>query len=108
MTTTASADTTAFKEQVRDQITAASPLSGRGVALQLAFVVGPRRAWPNLWKATIDALGSILGRDDGAREWNARDGRIIDLGLHCAVDPAAGDGVTIAIRASAIGEEVTA
>ncbi|KQC35800.1 hypothetical protein [Frankia sp. ACN1ag] len=108
VTTTASADTTAFKEQVRDQITAASPLSGRGVALQLAFVVGPRRAWPNLWKATIDALGSILGRDDGAREWNARDGRIIDLGLHCAVDPAAGDGVTIAIRASAIGEEVTA
>ncbi|WP_433384694.1 hypothetical protein ACQPZX_24260 [Actinoplanes sp. CA-142083] len=26
---------------------------------QLAFVVGPRRAWPNLWKATIDSLGSI-------------------------------------------------
>ncbi|MBL7496123.1 hypothetical protein I6A84_01215 [Frankia sp. CNm7] len=108
VTTTASASATAYKEQIRDQIASASPLPGDGVALQLAFVVGPRRAWPNLWKATIDALGSILGHDDGAREWNARDGRIVDLGLHCAVDPAAGNEVTIAIRASTIGEEAAA
>jgi hypothetical protein len=66
----------------------------------LAFVAGPRRAWANLWKPTIDALGAILGRDDGAREWNARDGRIIDLGLHCVVDPGLRDEVWIAIRAS--------
>ncbi|CUU54987.1 hypothetical protein Ga0074812_10467 [Parafrankia irregularis] len=102
--TTASASTTAYKEQIRDQVAAAEPLPGGGVALQLAFVVGPRRAWPNLWKATIDALGAVLGRDDGAREWNARDGRVTDLGLHCAIDPAAGNGITIAIRASAGSE----
>lgn len=98
--TTASAETTAYKRQIRDQITAAQPLPDGGIALQLAFVVGPRRAWPNLWKATIDSLGSILGRDAGAREWNARDGRITELGMHCVTDASAGNQVTIAIRAS--------
>lgn len=71
-----------------------------GIALQLAFVIGPRRAWPNLWKATIDSLGPMLGYHAGAHEWNAQDGRITDLGLHCVVDPAADNQVTIAIRAS--------
>jgi hypothetical protein len=103
--TTASASTSTFKEQIRDQIKAAGPLPGMGIALQIAFVVGPRRAWPNLWKPTIDSLGSILGRDEGAREWNARDGRITDLGLHCVVDEAAGSDVLIAIRASSVGEQ---
>ena len=97
VSTTAAADSTAFKEQVRDQITADHPLPGDGVALQLAFVVGPRRAWPNLWKATIDALGSLLGRDAGAEQWNVRDGRITDLGLHCVVDPNAGNRDRIAL-----------
>ena len=61
--TTASASTTAYKQQIRDQITAGRPLPDGSVALQRAFVVGPRRAWPNLWKATIDSLGPILGRN---------------------------------------------
>src|SRR5882724_8045880 len=100
--TTASASTSLYKEQIRDQISAAGPLPGDAVALQLAFVVGPRRSWPNLWKATIDSLGSILGHDEGASQWNARDGRITDLGLHCVTDPGADNKVTIAIRASAI------
>ncbi|MEV6303875.1 hypothetical protein AB0M02_31035 [Actinoplanes sp. NPDC051861] len=98
--TTAAAESTAFKEQIRDQITTAHPLPDGGVTLQLAFVVGPRRAWPNLWKATIDSLGSLLGRDAGAGQWKARDGRITDLGLHSAVDRHAGNRVVIAIRAS--------
>jgi hypothetical protein len=103
--TTASASTTAYKRQIRDQITAAQPFPDGGIALQLAFVVGPRRAWPNLWKATIDSLGSILGRDAGAREWDTRDGRITDLGLHCVIDPSAGNQVTIAIRACIVGKQ---
>jgi hypothetical protein len=104
--TTASASTTAYKRQIRDQITAAQPLPDGGIALQLAFVVGARRAWPNLWKATIDSLGAILGRDDGAREWDARDGRITDLGLHCVIDPAVDNQVIIAIRARPVGKQV--
>ncbi|MEW2332010.1 hypothetical protein AB0880_29950 [Micromonospora chersina] len=103
--TAASASTTAYKRQIRDQITAAQPLPDGGIALQIAFVVGPRRAWPNLWKATIDSLGPILGRDAGAHEWNARDGRITDLGLHCVIDPAVGNQVTIAIRACPVGTQ---
>ncbi|BEL10761.1 hypothetical protein Q0Z83_089520 [Actinoplanes sichuanensis] len=99
VTTTAAADSTTFKEQIRDQITAAHPLPDGGIALQLAFVVGPRRTWPNLWKATIDSLGSLLGRDAGAGQWNARDGRITTLGLHRTVDPNAGHRVVVAIRA---------
>jgi hypothetical protein len=99
VTTTAAADSTTFKEQIRDQITAAHPLPDGGIALQLAFVVGPRRTWPNLWKATIDSLGSLLGHDAGAGQWNARDGRITTLGLHRTVDPNAGHRVVIAIRA---------
>ena len=98
--TTASASTQAYKKQIRDQIRETRPLPDGPVALQLAFVVGPARAWPNLWKATIDALGALLGRGEGAGEWNARDGRITDLGLHGVVDQAAGTEVTIAIRAT--------
>lgn len=101
--TTASAGTRAYQEQIRDQVASARPMPAGGIALQLAFVVGPCRAWANLWKPTIDSLGSVLGRDDGAGEWNVRDGRITELGLHCVVDPAAGYEVRIAIRASPAG-----
>ncbi|MEU1841167.1 hypothetical protein [Micromonospora chersina] len=54
--TNASASTTAYKRQIRDQVTAAQPLPDGGIALQLAFVVGPRRAWPNLWKRDGDLV----------------------------------------------------
>ncbi|WP_436536434.1 hypothetical protein [Actinoplanes sp. HUAS TT8] len=101
--TTASATSIMYKQQIRDQITVARPLPDGGVDLQLAFVVGPGRAWANLWKATIDALGPILGRAPGATEWNVRDGRITDLGLHCTVDPTGGDDVLIALRARGTG-----
>lgn len=98
--TTVSAERTAYKETIRDQLTAATPLPDGGVTLQLAFVVGPVRAWANLWKPTIDALGAVLGRNDGATEWNIRDGRITELGLHCTINPDRGRDVEIAIRAS--------
>jgi hypothetical protein len=104
---TVAGDSIAFKEQIRDQITAARPLPAGGVALQLAFEVGPRRVWPNLWKATIDSLGSILGRDAGAGQWNVRDGRIADLGLHCVVSADAGNRVVIAIRAGTVVRQTT-
>jgi hypothetical protein len=104
--TSTSASTTFYKQKIRDQVSTARPLRDGGVALQLAFVVGPARVWPNLWKATIDALGPILGHDPGAGEWNARDGRITELGLHCSVDPTATNQVVIAIRARPAGRPV--
>jgi hypothetical protein len=61
--TTASASTNAYKQQIRDQITAARPLTTGAVAVQLAFAVGPRRAWPNLWKSHH----RLARRDSGPR-----------------------------------------
>jgi hypothetical protein len=99
--TTASIVTTTFRKQIRNQIAAARPLPPGGIALQLSFVVGPRRAWPNLWKVTVDSLGPLLGHAVDARPPGRPAGRVTDLGLHCVVDPDAGHDVVIAIRASA-------
>jgi hypothetical protein len=38
---------------------------------------------------------------------DVRDGRITELGLHCVVDPDAGNRVVIAIGARAVGYEAT-
>lgn len=96
--TTASTSSVAFKEQVRDQIGAPTPLSEGPVHLQIAFVVGPRRNWLNLWKPTIDSLGALLGFE-GVAPWNPRDGRITRLALHRTVDDFLGDAVTISLMA---------
>jgi hypothetical protein len=66
VSTTTATGSTAFKEQIRDQISVERPLPAGGGAPPLAFLVGPRRAGPNLGKATIDSLASVLGRDAGA------------------------------------------
>lgn len=98
--TTVSATTPAYKRQIADQLDGqASEIEQGAVSLQLAFTVGPRRNWINLWKATIDSLGLILGRVDDNRPWHPRDGRITELGLHCQVDPDIGNDVLIAIAA---------
>jgi hypothetical protein len=97
--TSASASTTAYKQQIHDQVVGTSPLPEGPVALEIAFVVGPRRNWLNVWKPTIDALDLLLGRTRPDRDWHPRDGRITELGLHCTVDGAIGNEVVIAIRA---------
>ena len=68
--TTASASTTAYKEQVSDRLTGAEELPPGPIALELAFVVGPTRNWLNLWKPTIDALYRLLGRTYPDRDWH--------------------------------------
>jgi len=70
------------------------------VRLELSFVVGPQRVWPNLWKQTIDSLDPLLGRTYADKPWDPRDGRITELGLHVEVDPAIGHNVIIGISAS--------
>ena len=74
--------------------------AGQPVGLELSFVVGPQRVWPNLWKQTIDSLDSILGRTDPNRSSHPLDGRITELGLHVEVDPRAGNKVVIGIHAT--------
>ncbi len=98
--TTASATTTAYKEQVRSAVVDAAAIPDGPVQLQLAFVVGPKRNWLTLWKPTIDALDPLLGRTREDRDWHPRDGRITDLGLHVAVDPLLGHDIVVGIAAA--------
>ena len=99
--TTASAQTTAYKEQVRSAVVGAAEIPTGAVQLQLAFAVGPQRNWLTLWKPTIDALDPLLGRTREDRDWHPQDGRITDLGLHVAVDPSLGHDVLVSIAAAA-------
>ncbi|WP_374158956.1 hypothetical protein ACEWX3_06175 [Mycobacterium sp. G7A2] len=98
-TTTASASTVAFKEQIFSAVADAGELPLGPVKLELAFVVGPRRNWLNLWKQTIDSLDPLLGRTYPDRAWHPRDGRITELGMHLTVDPAAGNQVMVGVIA---------
>lgn len=63
-TTTASADTVAYKVEAREIVAGAEQLAPGPVALQIVLTVGPRRNWLNLWKPTIDALEPLLGGMD--------------------------------------------
>ena len=98
--TTASGSTTTYKQQIHDQLAGATELAVGPVSLQIAFVVGPRRNWLNLWKPTIDALDQILGQTRPDRLWHPRDGRIIELGLHRTTDDDLGNDVLMAITAN--------
>ena len=100
--TNASSESTMFKEQIRDQLGDAKPLPPGPVRMQLSFTVGPSRNWLNLWKPVIDALGKILGHAAGPDSWSPLDGRIVDLGLHCRMEPAMSHDVLIAIAAEPV------
>jgi len=100
--TDASSVSSTFKKQIRDQLGDANPLPPGPVLMQLSFAVGPARNWLNLWKPVIDALGKILGHAADPDSWSPLDGRIVDLGLHCRVEPAMGNGVLIAIAAEPV------
>lgn len=97
--TTASASTTAYKQEIDDQLHGAVPLPDGPLSIQIAFAVGPHRNWLNLWKPTIDAMERLLGRTRPDRAWHPRDGRIVELGLHCINDPGLANDVAIVIRA---------
>lgn len=100
--TTASAETVAYKEQIRSAVAGAAELPPGPVQLRIAFVVGPRRNWINLWKPTIDALDPLLGRTRPDRDWHPHDGRITELSLHVHVDPSLKGDVVASIAAEPV------
>ena len=100
--TTASVASVTFKQQVRSGLGDTAELSAEAVSLQIAFVVGPKRNWLNLWKPTIDALDPLLGRTYPGRDWHPKDGRIADIGLHLAIDASIGDAVELVVAAGAV------
>jgi hypothetical protein len=85
---------------VSDHVAESEPLPDGPVILEASFVVGPSRNWLDLWWSTIDGLGPLLGQSPAAPEFRPRDGRIVDLGLHCAVDPDLDTDVVIGLRAT--------
>jgi hypothetical protein len=97
LATTASSETPTYKQQVHDQLAHVLALPEGPLALELAFEVGPGRNWANLWKPTIDSLDPLLGAAVPGRLWHPRDGRIVELGLHCTVEPKRGNEVYITI-----------
>jgi hypothetical protein len=90
----------AFRQEIRDQVADQDMLPEGPVTLELAFVVGPARNWLDLWWSTLDGLGPLLGQSPTEPEGHPRDGRIVDLGLHCTVAPELGDKVVIGLRAA--------
>jgi hypothetical protein len=109
LTTSAVGDRDTFKagfrkeihDLVADHLGGSEPLPDGPVILEASFVVGPARDWLDLWWSTIDGLGPLLGQSPTQPEFHPRDGRIVDLGLHRAVDPALGTDVVIGLRAKA-------
>ncbi len=93
-----------FREEVQglvaEQLAGRDPLPDGPVVLELGFAVGAARDWLDLWWSTIDALGPLLGQLPAHPAFHPRDGRIVDLGLHRTVDPALGDDVVVALRAT--------
>jgi hypothetical protein len=103
--TTSSVTMVAWRREVHDAlIRAGADLVPDGpVELQIAFAVGPSRAWENLWRQPIESLDPLLGRTYPQREWNPRDGRVVRLGLHWQVDGSLGHDVELAISAHPFG-----
>jgi hypothetical protein len=100
--TTAASETTEYKQQIHDQLHGIATLPDGPVALQVNFAIGPSRNWANLWKPTIDALGTLLGWATPRRSWHPRDGRVIELGLHGHVEHPLRNDTLIAITASTL------
>jgi len=100
--TQASSESVEYKKQIDGALDGVDPLAPGPVALDLSFVVGPRRTWTNLWKPTIDALGRLLGASSPPRPWHPQDGRVVSLALHHVVDPDVRDEVVIGLSASSV------
>jgi hypothetical protein len=97
VTTSAASDTATYRKQIRDQLARALTLPDGPVALEVAFEIGPDRPWLDLWKPTMDSLDPILGAAVPGRAWQPRGGRVVELALHCRVEPERGDHVAITI-----------
>jgi hypothetical protein len=98
--TTASTSTLAYKEQIHAAVVVAAKLPAGPVSVELAFVVGSRRNWLNLWKQTIDALDPLLGRTYPDRAGIRSTAGSPSWGMHLTVDPAARHDVVVGIAAA--------
>jgi hypothetical protein len=90
---------------VTQQVTTVAPPGP--VALEVSYIVSPRRNWAMLWKPTIDALGCVLGVENANRPFMPSDDRITALGLHRGRDdPALGNAVRVSLWWSVVSSPV--
>lgn len=97
--TTASAESSRYKEQIRAALADTELIEAGPVQLDIVFGVGLTRSWLNLWKPTVDALGTLLGQPGSSRAWHPDDGRITRLGLHRHADHTLGYDVELLVLA---------
>jgi hypothetical protein len=72
-----------LERQIQDQLAAQCQRAPDGpLEMQISCRVGAGRRWSNVWKQSIDALGSILGLVRPSNPFHPLDGRIVRLGLH--------------------------
>jgi len=86
-----------WKENLRDALAATSStlLATHTVRVQIAFTCSTRRNWVNLWKATGDCMGPILGEQNPLRSFAPNDDHMVNLRLHRTVDGEAKNDVVI-------------
>lgn len=99
---TASAATIGSKQQLHGWSASASP--DGPIAREITFVVGGRSTWLNFWKATIDALGLLLGRTRATGDWHPLDGWINEKGLQRVWCQSLGTEARIHLAAQSIGQ----
>ena len=104
-TTASTSHETEWKRQVKAALAGAFELPAGPVGLQVVFTVGPTRSWLNLWKMAIDALDPLLGRAYPDDEFDPTDGRVVRLGLHVRVDPAAHHESRVTVWATSASPE---
>ncbi len=96
--TQCSTATEEWKYSVWNQVAAQAALAPDGaLEMHVGYRVGSGRAWLNVWKPSIDALGPILGVKDPRRPFDPRDDRIIRLRLHRHLDRALDNDVEMGI-----------
>lgn len=97
--TTASAQTTAWKQQVHSACASAAPrdqIAG-ALAVDIHFLVSPQRNWTTLGKPAIDALGPVLGMPNPSKPFQPNDDRIVSLGLHRTIAPDLGHDIELEV-----------
>src|SRR5207253_10035324 len=96
--TDASTAKPAWKHQLRERLAPLSAQEADGaVEMHIAYALSAKRNWCWPWKATIDALGSILGIPNPLHPYNTNDDRITQLAFHRNIDDGIGWTMQIGI-----------
>jgi hypothetical protein len=96
--TDASTSRSDWKRQFQERL---SPTPGHEpdgpIELHVAYALSPQRNWSGPWKATIDALGPILGVPNPGHPYHTNDDRVTRLAFHRNLDETIGWKIRIGV-----------